>query len=60
MPVPALKSVAAKYGVPLEKAESFWNQAKAEYDGDYAAVMGTDKKMCSNYSAGRCKALKKK
>lgn len=59
MPVPALNSMADRYGVPLAEIEKFWSQAKAEYGTDWAAVMGATKKMCQNYSQSRGKALKK-
>lgn len=53
MPVPALKRLAKKANVSLDKAESAWDKAKsivdAEYPKDidyyYALVMGITKKM---------------
>ena len=57
MPVPALKSIGARYGVPPDQMERFWSEAKARYDGDYAAVMGTVKRMAANYAKGRGRHL---
>lgn len=53
MPVPALKRLAKKANVSLDKAESAWDKAKnivdSEYPKDidyyYALVMGITKKM---------------
>ena len=56
MPVPALASMARRYGLPLSRLEEFWHKAKAQYDGDYEAVMGTVKKMARNASKGGRKA----
>ena len=60
MPVPALRSIGARHRVPLAKMESFWAAAKKQYDGDYAAVMGTVKKMAANYGRSRNKARSEK
>ena len=58
MPVPALASMAKRYGLSLSQVEGFWATAKKQYDGDYEAVMGTVKKMCRNASKGsRAKAM---
>jgi len=58
MPTPALKSMATRYGVSVEKAEAYWNEAKAEYgEGNWAAVMGTVKKRLANHSKARSRAL---
>jgi len=53
MPVPALKAIGERYGVPLKRMEKMWAQARAEYGNNYAAVMGTVKKMAANYARGR-------
>lgn len=51
-----MASMARRYGLPLSKLEEFWHKAKAQYDGDYEAVMGTVKKMARNASKGGRKA----
>jgi len=58
MPVPALRSVGARYGVPLAKMESFWASARKQYGENYAAVMGAVKKMAANYGKGRRAEMK--
>ena len=56
MPIPALRSIGAEYGVPLSKMEEFWAQARKQYGEDYEAVMGTVKKMAANYAKSKNKA----
>jgi len=59
MPVPALRSMGRRYGVPLARAEGFWRQARKDYGEDYRAVMGTVKKMMANYANRRKGAMKR-
>jgi hypothetical protein len=58
VPVPALKSIGARYGVPVAEMERFWTDARKQYGTDYAAVMGTVKRMAANYASSRKKHLK--
>lgn len=60
MPVPALKSIGARHGVPLARMERFWAQARKDHGDDFRAVMGTVKAMAANFGAAKSKARARK
>lgn len=53
MPANVLKHYVDKYNVPLEKVETFWKEAKKQYNDDYKRISGTVKKMCLNYNKSK-------
>jgi len=53
MPLPALRSMAKRYGVPMAKAESFWRGCRETYGDDFRAVMGCTKKKMQNAAKSR-------
>jgi len=60
MPLPQLKSLADKHGVPLAELEKWWGELRAEYGTDYKAVMGTLMKRVRKYHGAKLGALKGK
>jgi len=53
VPTAQLAAIARAHGVPLSKAEEFWAEARKTYGDDFAAVVGTVKKMCRNWKKSR-------